>query len=269
MISPMQAFTLERTILAILASAYGLTFVFYCPPKTRFKQLIKTSGFVLHVLALALHSFLVFLRIISARHLPLVGTYENLLFLSWCVSFVFLVLSWKKDTFPYGRGAAFGAWICVLSLLIMHASNLKKVLPRYLEPILGTTRFEPHAAIALLAYACFLFAFFAAVTSLVREEKLKAQREGICEFYLWPGVILLTASVILGAALSRLAWGSWWVWEPKMIFSLVTWMLFVLALALRREERFGRIAFPWFVIAGFVLMTLTYFAANRGMHDFL
>lgn len=265
----MQAFSMERIILAVLSSAYGLTFILYCPPQTRFKKAIKTSGFVLHILAVALHTFLLFLRITSARHLPVVGLYESLLFFSWCVSFVFLVLSWRNGTFPYGRGVAVASWVTVLTLFIMHVANLKKALPRYLEPVLGTARFEPHVVLAFLAYAGLTLAFFAAVTALVREETLKAQREAVSEFYLWPGVILLTASLVMGSALSRLAWGSWWVWEPKMIFSLVTWILFVLALALKREGRVGRRAFPWLVIAGFVLIILTFFVANRGVHDFL
>lgn len=270
MFDPLTAFTLERPLLIILSTLYGLALVFYSPPKIKAKQAVKIAGLAMHILALLVHSFLLYLRFSSTGHAPFAGLYGTMLFVSWSTSFVFLVLSWKREAFGYGRGAALCSWIVIFTCLMLHIFAYKNVVPRYLPAILNTSPwFELHTAPALLAYALFTLAFFAALTSLGGKEEARLVRGSMAEFYLWPGMILFTASLVLGAAASRLAWGSWWIWNAKSAFSLVTWGLFFLALASRCEKRLSKRAFPWLVIAGFAAMIFTFFFTNKGLHDFM
>jgi ABC-type transport system involved in cytochrome c biogenesis permease subunit len=270
MFDPLTAFTLERPLLIILSTLYGLALVFYCPPKVKTKQAIKITGLALHILAILIHSFLLFLRFSSTGHAPLTGLYETLLSISWSASFVFLVLSWKRGAFGYGRASASVSWAIIFACLILHVFAYEKVVPRYLPPILHTSPwFELHTAPALLAYGLFTLAFFAALTSLGGKDEVRPVRRSVASFYLWPGMILFTASLGLGGAASRLAWGSWWMWNPKSAFSLLTWGLFFLALVSRGEKRWAKSAFPWLVIAGFAAMIFTYLFTNKGLHDFL
>jgi ABC-type transport system involved in cytochrome c biogenesis permease subunit len=201
---------------------------------------------------------------------PFAGLYETLLFISWSTSFVFLALAWKRGAFGYGRAAAGISWIVIFTCLMLHIFVYKKVVPRYLPAILNTSPwFELHTASALLAYALFTLAFFAALTSLGGKEEIRLVRRSVAESYLWTGMILFTASLGLGAAASRLAWGSWWIWNAKSAFSIVTWGLFFLALLSRWENSWRRRAFPWLVLAGFAAMIFTCFFTNKGLHDFL
>lgn len=270
MFDPLTAFTLERPLIIILSTLYGLALVFYCPPAIKAKRAIKITGLALHIAALLIHSFVLFLRFSSTGHAPLAGLYETFLSISWSTSFVFLVLSWKRGAFGYGRGAALVSWAIIFACLILHVFAYEKVVPRYLPAVLHTSSwFELHAAPALLAYALFTLSFFAALTSLGGKKEVRPVRRSVASFYLWPGMILFTASLGLGGVASRLAWGAWWMWNPKSAFSLVIWGLFFLALLLRGEKRWTKYAFPWLVIAGFAAMIFTFFFTNKGLHDFL
>lgn len=270
MFDPLTAFGLERPILTALSTLYGLAFVFYCPPNIKAKKTLKIIGFAFHFIALLGHTFLLYLRLTSTGHVPYASLYETLLALGWCTSFVFLTLSWKRGAFGYGRGAAFVSWTIVLTAFFMHAFAYQRVVPRYLPAVLNSSPwFGLHTAAALLGYALFTLAFFAALTSLGGKNEARVQRRTVAEFYVWIGMILFTAAIGLGAAASGLAWGSWWTWTQKSAFSLVTWGLLFLALVTRGEKSWGKRAFPWLVIAGFAVMVFTYFFTNKGLHNFM
>jgi len=274
MFDPAQAFAAERIVLPVLAVLYFAAAVLYCPPELKNparRKTIKSIGFVVHTTAVIVHAFTLFLRIQSTHHAPFAGLYETLLSLSWCMGFVFLALWWKRQTRGYGAAAAGAAWTLVVLMIFIQLLAPALTVPRYLVAVVGTSPFfEAHVAPALPAYACFTLAFFAAFASLGADKQTRRKRRSAAELYLWAGMILFTLSLGLGAAGTWLAWGRWWVWEPKSAFALATWGLFFLALVER--GRASRRAFPWLVIAGFAAMLLTYILdvfTRQGLHDFL
>ena len=271
MIDGLTAFRLERLVLAIISTFYGLSFLFYCPPRIKAKQTIRVIGFGMHLFALVAHAFLLYLRVSSSQRAPFFGTYESLIASSFAVSLVYFVFVWRKQSFGYGRAAAGVSWLGIFSAFMMNCfASYAAIGPRFLPPVLNSVYFEFHAVSAFLAYGCFTLAFFAAVTSFnVVDDSVKANRLAISEFYLWPGLILFTAALVLGAAWSQNAWGQWWIWTPKFTFSLITWGVFLLALALRHSKGTQRRGFPWLVILGYALVLFTFFGTNRNPHNFM
>ncbi len=297
MFEPLKLFAFEKTALVIIEGLYLISVIFYSPPSLSTKKILKALGLAFHILAALLTAGFLVMRFFVTGHAPFVVFYEAIVFLAFSVSFAFLILSWGKGVFGFGRGAAGLSWILTLIALIQRLVNQSGTYPRYLIPQLSSSLFEPHAATAFLAYACFTLAFFASLTSLISTKNdTKLERRSVAEFFLWPGVILYTVSLIFGAAAAQKAWGSWWMREPKWISSLAVWLLFVTALVLRssmgketigddtqphgknREEQRGPVPgrqkgrgvlFSWLVIMGFVVMLLTFLAANSGSHKFL
>lgn len=276
LIDPQTAFIAERIMLLVLSGLYGLAVIFYCPPDVKRKELIRRIGYGIHIFALVVHSFLLFARIQSTGHAPLSNLHETLLALSWATSFVFLVFSFKRESYGYGRAAGFVSWLLVFISLITHLVNQAKVLPRYLVPVVGTSPwFEAHVATALIAYACFILAFFPVLTSIKVEEKKRLERRAVAEMYMWPGMFLFTSSLILGAFGTQQAWGRWWIWNPKSALSVVVWGIFFLALASRGHKRLARKAFPWLVILGLLALIFSYLfpvifpKVTQGFHHFL
>lgn len=270
MLDPFKLFAFERTALPIMEALFLLAAIFYSPPAMSNKKLLKTAGFVIHIAATAIVAGFLVMRFFITGHAPFVVLYETLVYFAFSVSLVFLVLSWRKDSFGYGRGAAIFSWILLLAALIKRLVDQSGTYPRYLSPALTNALFEPHAAVAFPAYALFALAFMAAFTSLTASDKEKReQRQSLAEFYLWPGIILFVISAGLGAMASRTFFGFWWSWEAKQIAAIAIAVIFALALITRSSKGKTARLFPWLVLLGFVVVILTWLATNSGLHKFL
>jgi cytochrome c-type biogenesis protein CcsB len=85
------------------------------------------------------------------------------------------------------------------------------------------------------------------------------------------GFPLLTVGIILGAVWGKAAWGSYWSWDPKETWSLITWLVFALMLH-RRSWRGpeGRVT-AWLGLSGAAAVAFTYWGVNfllPGLHAY-
>jgi cytochrome c-type biogenesis protein CcsB len=85
------------------------------------------------------------------------------------------------------------------------------------------------------------------------------------------GFPLLTIGIVTGAAWANYAWGSYWSWDPKETWSLITWFVYAIFLHARttRDWRGKRTAI--LSIIGFVAVVFTYFGVNyllSGLHSY-
>ena len=99
--------------------------------------------------------------------------------------------------------------------------------PKMLPPALQSFLFVPHVAAYMLAYVVMGKAMFQAFGVLLvrRERRLRAERDTHVVARL--GFPLLTLGLVLGAVWGKLAWGDYWNWDPKELWSLVSWLVFV------------------------------------------
>lgn len=89
---------------------------------------------------------------------------------------------------------------------------------------------------------------------------------------LYPAVFLLTSGTFLGAVWANVSWGSYWSWDPKETWALITLLIYAVALhggCLKafRNPRF----FHAYSIIGFLSVLVTYFGVNLllgGMHAY-
>ena len=85
------------------------------------------------------------------------------------------------------------------------------------------------------------------------------------------GFILLTAGIVTGAIWANSAWGTYWSWDPKETWSLITWLVYAALLHSRfmRGWRGRRVA--TFSLIGFACVLFTYFGVNlllAGLHSY-
>lgn len=85
------------------------------------------------------------------------------------------------------------------------------------------------------------------------------------------GFPLLTLGIIAGAVWANEAWGSYWSWDPKETWSLITWLVFAGYLHTRFNKAwYGRK--PAILAAiGFVVIWVCYLGVNflgRGLHSY-
>ncbi len=85
------------------------------------------------------------------------------------------------------------------------------------------------------------------------------------------GFVFETAMLLTGSVWAQYAWGSYWSWDPKEVWSFITWVVFALYLHTRvvmgwKGKRSAVIA-----IIGFLAALFTYFGVNyllSGLHSY-
>jgi len=84
------------------------------------------------------------------------------------------------------------------------------------------------------------------------------------------GFLFLTGGIVTGAIWANSAWGSYWSWDPKETWSLITWLVYAVLIHARmiRGCRGRRIAY--LSIIGFIAVLFTYFGVNYipGLHSY-
>ena len=133
-----------------------------------------------------------------------------------------------------------------------------------------------HVSVIMLAYAALALSFLASAVYLTvyrgrgtHEKALALDRFN--ERAMGLGYLLLTAGIVLGAVWANEAWGSYWSWDPKETWSLITWMVYTAAIHLRRTHRWQGQRMAWFSLAGFAFVLFTYFGVNylmSSMHSY-
>jgi len=97
--------------------------------------------------------------------------------------------------------------------------------------------FYLHLPSAICTFLAFLTCFIASIGYL-------SQREGfwddLASASARVGVQLCSVVLATGMIWGRSAWGRWWTWSPRLTFSLVLWLLFVVYLMIRMSVESGQ-----------------------------
>ena len=80
------------------------------------------------------------------------------------------------------------------------------------------------------------------------------------------GFLFLTVVILSGAIWAEQAWSSFWTWDPKEVWALITWIIYAVYLHLRlRMKRRGK-AMAWFLVIAVPIVFFTFAGVNTLMH---
>jgi cytochrome c-type biogenesis protein CcsB len=81
---------------------------------------------------------------------------------------------------------------------------------------------------------------------------------------------MLTIAIVTGAVWAESAWGSYWSWDPKETWSLITWFVYAIFLHTRLVKGWKGRKAAIIAIIGFVAVIFTYFGVNLigGLHSY-
>jgi cytochrome c-type biogenesis protein CcsB len=84
------------------------------------------------------------------------------------------------------------------------------------------------------------------------------------------GFLLLTLGIITGSVWAHSAWGSYWSWDPKETWSLITWLVYAALLHSRMVRGWRGNKLALLSIIGFSCVLFTYFGVNylAGLHSY-
>ena len=82
---------------------------------------------------------------------------------------------------------------------------------------------------------------------------------------------MLTIGIIAGAVWANEAWGSYWSWDPKETWALITWLVFAAYLHARITKDWQGRKPAILAAGGFIVVWICYLGVNllgNGLHSY-
>ncbi|MBI4242739.1 MAG: c-type cytochrome biogenesis protein CcsB [Planctomycetes bacterium] len=82
---------------------------------------------------------------------------------------------------------------------------------------------------------------------------------------------LLGAGIIAGSVWANEAWGSYWQWDPKETWALITWLIYFVYIHLKFMKEWRGARLSWIAVIGFYAVIFTFFGVNyvlSGLHSY-
>jgi cytochrome c-type biogenesis protein CcsB len=154
-----------------------------------------------------------------------------------------------------------------------------------LPPVLKTFWFECHVVLAFMSYALFGLAAVLGVLSLQEAEQdvpytleeEQGQRRNTVGFDVLAykavliGYCLFTLSMIFGGIWAHLAWGTYWLWTPKELWTSILWGFYSFYLHARLRTWWTAKPMAVLGIVGFAITLFTYLGVSllmKSSHSF-
>jgi ABC-type transport system involved in cytochrome c biogenesis permease subunit len=211
-------------------------------------------------------------RSIRIRFVAVTNTFESLVFFSAVIALVLFLyrLRAKDKTIPYIN---FGGTVVAIALLAIASSPIapKNVVPPI--PALQSYWLVLHVTLSFIGESFFVVAFVCAIYYLVsRNEERRKDLDRLTYTTIAIGYPIFTAgALIFGAVWAQTAWGTYWSWDPKETWALITWLVYTAYLHSRFVKRFRGKVSAILAIIGFAFTMFTFFGVNYllpGLHSY-
>lgn len=253
-------------------------------PVTAARNVAGTIGLVVVTLGLAANLLQIVARGIAAERWPWGNMFEFVVAICLGAVAAFLYMAWRH------QARFLGVFVLVPVLLLLGVAArwlYNEAGP--LVPALDSYWIAIHVSAAIIATGAFMVAGSATIAYLLsyRAEIQRAAGELVSgaaaqlpssevlerlshrlivfAFPLW------TFSIIAGAVWADEAWGRFWGWDPKEVWSFITWIVYAAYLHARATAGWRGPRAAWVSLAGFACLLFNFFAVNylfSGLHSY-
>ncbi|MBF0209512.1 MAG: c-type cytochrome biogenesis protein CcsB [Desulfamplus sp.] len=284
-------------ILSVTTFVYAFASVLYIGSWTFKKEVMAKAGFFILVAGFTGNTMGIILRWIESYkigygHAPFSNMYESLVFFSWTIAALYLFVEIKYKERIIGVFATPLAFLSI-AYASLSPSISDKITP--LIPALKSNWLIAHVITCFLGYAGFAVAFGFSIMYLIKpvdldqnahisaDKKLKNGKKSLysklpsldlmdelIHQMVMFGFLFLTIGIITGSVWANSAWGTYWSWDPKETWSLITWFIYAILLHLRLMRGWHGKRIAWVSIVGFMAVLFTYFGVNLlpGLHSY-
>ncbi len=278
----------ESILFLITLAIYFVTMLLYFLYAAIKKPVLGKLAIRVQIAALVVHTAAIVLRGILMGRLPMANQYEFSTAFSWALALVSLIFILKFN-FP-----VLGAFASPVTLLLgvyagVQKLNELKIIAaggvdniRNLMPALRSSWLGIHVSTVIVAYGAFGVSFVLSVIFLLRDKMKengfwdqhipkKEKLDTISYRCVSLGMMFLTVTIGFGGIWAENAWGSYWTWDPKETWALVTWVIYLVYLHLRIRKGWSGKTAAIFGVAGFVCVLFTYIGVNTllpGLHSY-
>lgn len=213
--------------------------------------------------ALGLHAVLIARTALHYGRIPLIGMRDTLGFLAFAIGIAYLIAGWnrKRDLFSYLS-------IPVVLFLLLGSFISPPSLPGPLPPVLNTIWFELHVILSFVSYALFAIGALFGILFLYSDEQA-AELNQYRSLLL--GYVLFSVAMIFGGMWAYLAWGAYWLWTPKELWTTIVWFFYSLYLHARLVRGWAGPKAVWMGVFGFAIVLFTYAGVGllmKSSHEF-
>ena len=264
--------------LAVLGATFLASAAYLAFFLNQNKQVRKIARMIL-VVSGVLQTLYIVSRYLLVGHTAITSQHEAVFFFAWATTWAYLSFRWRYSVKNFGTLVT----ILIFSLLVIASISSRDVTP--LVPALQSWWLPVHAGVSLIAYGFLSLAFCGGIMYLLQERELNSKRFGyffsrfpsldaldqLINHCLTAGFVFLTLGIVTGSIWARQAWGTYWQWDPKETWSLITWFIYLVQIHQRmtvgwRGKRGAVMAILGFVAVLFTLWGVTYLLG--GVHSY-
>ncbi|WP_422390578.1 c-type cytochrome biogenesis protein CcsB [Arthrobacter sp. N1] len=239
----------------------------------------------LTILAAVIHGAAVVSRGVAANRVPWGNMYEFCTTGAFLVAAIFLITLTRKDL------RFVGSFVVGLVVIMLCAATVGFPTPvARLIPALQSYWLIVHVSIAVASSALFTITFAMSVLQLLqtsREAKLLAGKVDTAKFLrLVPSALSLenlsyrlnaiafvgwTFTLMAGAIWAEQAWGRYWGWDTKEVWTFVIWTVYAGYLHARATRGWTGTRAAWLSIVGYLCIVFNFTIVNiyfSGLHSY-
>ena len=254
--------TLGLYFLATLLSFAGAAFR---------KEPLKKTAHILLFFTAALHLVYIIWRGVAAHRLPLANQFEFATVFAFMVAAFCLILDYlNKNRLEWlitlGAPLAF--------LLQSYAALQPKEITE-LMPALKSAWFGLHIGSAALSYSAFALAALMGLRYLIIEKKADEKHLNQLDVLSYKmicfGFLMLSIVIFSGCIWAEQAWSTFWSWDPKETWALITWIVYAIYLHQRLRMKWRGKRMAWMALIAFIFVMFTFVGVNTlmsGLHSY-
>jgi cytochrome c-type biogenesis protein CcsB len=246
-------------------------------PSRRFERTalaLTVLGWILHVTGTVLRGF-------ANGHVPWSNMFEFSLTSSAIIVGVFVVVQfWQNLRF-------LGAYITGFGLLLLGVGTVNFYVDvKPLPPALQSYWLIIHVFVATLATALFAIGAGLSIAQLLQARRESGKSDWLKGLQSLPnaerledlayrvvmvGFVFWTFTVIAGSIWAEKAWGSYWGWDTKEVWTFIIWVLFAGYIHARATRGWRGSRSAWLALVGFSAVLFNFTIVNlffKGLHTY-
>ena len=235
------------------------------------KDNLKKAGRLVLILSAAAHLGYIIWRGVAAHRLPLANQFEFATMFALMVALFGLFLDFRNRMRM--------EWILTLcapmAFLLQSYAALQPREITELMPALKSAWFGLHIGSAALSYSAFAVAALLGFRYLVIEkktdEKHLRQLDSLSYKLICFGFLMLSIVIFSGCIWAEQAWSTFWSWDPKETWALITWIVYAIYLHQRLRLKWRGKRMAWFALVSFIFVIFTFVGVNTllsGLHSY-
>jgi len=262
---------------------YLISTIFYILYLVIKKKILGNLATLLAGTGLIFNSLSLIARTIEAKHAPFSNLFESMILFTWALILIYLFFEHRY------KSKSMGAFVVSLGFLAIGAASMLPTSYKGIEPLnpaLQSRWLEIHVVTTFIGYAGFALAFGLSIMYLIRYRNDMRKNENSFWAKSLPSLELLddlgyksiglgfpflTIGIITGAIWANYAWGTYWSWDPKETWSLITWFIYGAYLHARNTAGWRGKRAAYLALIGFMSVLFTYWGVSfllSGLHAY-